>query len=190
MIANVRAAKWSSVSFESLSVAVSVATLLVVAAAAVAAIVQLRHLRASNQLAGLLEIMNQWNIPAVQVALAELQRVPDKLADPEYEAIVRTPGAADRAQHPEFLALDLWEQIGTYCKYRLIDERILLDIVSAQVGAAWHSAQPLIEIVRERRGPSVFENFEYVAVRAKLWERRLPNGSYPPSLPRMKDLMP
>lgn len=48
---------------------VSVATLVVVGAAATAALIQLRHLRTSNQLTAFLGILNQWNLPVVQAAL-------------------------------------------------------------------------------------------------------------------------
>jgi hypothetical protein len=132
--------------------------------------------------------MNQWNLPPVQAALRELKQMPRKLSNPEYEALLKTPGAIDRATYPEFLALDLWEQIGTFSKYGLIDERILLDIVSAQVGNAWKLAGPTIAVLRERTGPSAFENFEYLAVRAKLWDRQHPDGAYPGRLPRFADL--
>lgn len=172
----------------SLGIALSIATLLVVGAASVAAVVQLRHLRASNQLAALLEIMNQWNLPAVQAALAELQTIPVKMREPRYLEVLKTPGSMDRATHPEFLALDLWEQIGRYCKHRLVDEEILLDITSAQVANAWKSAEPAISFIRESAGPSALENFEYLAVRAELWNRRHPDGTYPARLPRMRDL--
>jgi hypothetical protein len=175
-------------SAEMLNVMVSVATLVVVAAAATAALIQLRHLRTSNQLTALLGIMNQWNLPAVQAALRELKEVPDKMGDPEYLAVLRTAGSVDRASHPEFLALDLWEQIGTYSKHGLINESILLDIISAQVGSGWRLAQPIIAVLRESKGPSTFENFEYLAVRAKLWEKRYPGGLYPTGLPRFVDL--
>jgi hypothetical protein len=172
----------------SLGMALSVATLIVVGAASVAAIIQLRHLRTSNQLNALLEIMNQWNLAAVQAALAELLSIPAKMKDPGYVEGLKAHGAVDRAAHPEFLALDLWEQIGTYAKYGLVDEQILLDITSTQVANAWRCAEPVISLVRERAGPAAFENFEYLAVRAKLWERRYPGGSYPSRLPRMADL--
>ena len=172
----------------SASTVLSAVTLLVVAAASIAAIVQLRYLRASNQLNGLLEILNQWNLPAVQSALAELRAVPKKMEDPDYVTMLHARGSRDRAAHPEFLALDLWEQIGTYSKYGLIDEMILLDIVSSQVSAAWNWAAPVIAILRERAGPSAFENFEYLAVRAELWTRRYPNGTYPSRHPRMREL--
>ena len=173
---------------EAVSIAVSIATLIVVGAASIAAIVQLRHLRASNQLNALLEIMNQWNIPAVQTALAELHAIPAKMKDPEYIRALEASVSVDRARYPEFLALDLWEQIGTFSKFGLVDESIVLDITSAQVTNAWKLAEPAIAVVRKTRGLSVFENFEYLAVKASLWSRRYPNGTYPARLSRMSDL--
>jgi hypothetical protein len=171
---------------ETMNVALSAATLIVVAAAAIAAVVQLKHLRASNQLTALLAIMNQWNSPTVQEALNALRRVPEKLKDPDYVAVLKR--GAMRAEHPEFLALDLWEQIATFSKHGLIDERVLLDISSSQVLVAWRSVQPAIPLIRERGGPSAFENFEYLAVRARLWEKRHPDGTYPSGMPRMSEL--
>ena len=175
-------------SVEIVNVMVSAATLVVVAAAATAALIQLRHLRTSNQLTALLGIMNQWNLPAIQAALRELKQVPSKMQDPAYVAMLRAPNSVDRASHPEFLALDLWEQIGTFSKHGLINESILLDIISAQVGSAWMLAQPVIAVLRESRGLSAFENLEYLAVRAKLWEKRNPKGLYPAGVPRFADL--
>ena len=173
-----------------ISVAFSAATLIVVGAASVAAIIQLQHLRTSNQLNALLAILNQWNLPVVQEALAELVAIPDKMSNPQYVASLKAPGAIDRVTHREFLALDLWEQIGTYCKYGLIDERILLDITSSQVGRCWRCAEPAIALLRQRSGPSAFVNFEYLAVRARLWERRYPDGTYPRRVARMADFSP
>jgi len=180
--------KAAGVSEAALGVLLSGATLVVVAAASVAAIVQLRYLRQSNHLNGLLEILNQWNLPAVQSALSELRAIPQKMKDPKYLEMLKAPGTVERAKYPELLALDLWEQIGTYCKYALIDEKVLLDITSAQVLSAWRSAEPLITLVRERAGMSAFENFEYLAMRATQWGRRYPDGTYPARLPRMRDL--
>lgn len=173
---------------DSINIAISSATLIVVGIASVAAIVQLRHLRTSNQLNGMLEIMNQWNIPAVQEALAELYRIPEKMKDPGYVQALTIPFAMDRAHYPELLAMDLWEQIGTFSKRGLIDESILLDITCDIVVNAWTHAEPAIATVREKRGSSTFENFEYLAVRATLWQRRYPDGNYPARLPRMSDL--
>ena len=174
---------------ETISIALSAATLIVIAATAIAAIVQLRHLRTSNQLTALLEILDQWNQPTLLAAYSHFnQNMPDKIDDPEYVKVLQTGGSMDRGAHPEFLVCDLWEQVGTYAKYGLIDETILLDIVAAQVSNAWKRVWPAIEIIRRRTGPATFENFEYLAVRAELFQRRTPNGVYPRNLPRMADL--
>ncbi|HZY99216.1 MAG TPA: hypothetical protein VFE36_06560, partial [Candidatus Baltobacteraceae bacterium] len=154
---------------DSINVALSAATLIVVSVASVAAIVQLRHLRTSNHLNGVLEIMNQWNQPSVQAALAEMQRIPGKMNDPAYVKTLSEPGSIDRAHHPEFLAMDFWEQIGTFVKRGLIDEDALLDVTSSQVTVAWRLCDPVIAAVRTKSGLSAFENFEYLAVRATLW---------------------
>ena len=175
-------------SAETIGIAVSVATLIVVGAASAAAIVQLRHLRTSNQLSALLGIMNQWNLPEVQSALGEMRNIPEKMNDPEYVKALLMPGSVNRVNYPEFLAFDLWEQIGTYSKHGLIDESILLDIVSAQVSTAWRLSEPAITVIRTRTGPSAMENFEWLAVRAKQWNEKHPDGTYPPGFPRMNDL--
>jgi len=176
------------VTAETIGIATSLATLIVVGTASVAAIAQLRHLRTSNQLNAVLEIMNQWNNPDVQAALAELGAIPTKMKDPEYVKALEAPGSIDRSLHPEILALDLWEQIGTFTKYGLIDENIILDITSGQVTYGWRSAESAIAVIRTHRGPSALENFEYLAVKATLWQRRYPDGTYPSRLSRMKDL--
>lgn len=175
---------------ETVGIILSAATLVVVAAASIAAIVQLNYLRAGNHLTALLEILNQWNLPAVQTALAELRAIPEKVKDPQYVALLRSAGSIERAKYAEFLALDMWEQIGTYCKHRLIDEKVVLDITSSQVLQAWKNAEPLIAIVRERAGLSAFENFEYLAMRATLWIARYPDGNYPARLGRMPKIAP
>src|SRR5579862_521185 len=170
---------------ETVGILLSAATLVDVAAASVAAIVQLNYLRAGNHLNALLEILNQWNLPEVQAALSELRAIPEKVKDPQYVAALRAPGSMERTKYPEFLALDMWEQIRTDWKYRLLDEKVLLDITSAQVPNAWRNAEPAIAIVREHAGLSAMENFEYLATRATLWNRRYPDGNYPKRLGRM-----
>jgi hypothetical protein len=173
-------------SAESISIALSAATLAVIAATAVAAIVQLRHLRASNQLSALLEILDQWNQPSLRLAYSHfISEMPAKVADPKYLKSLESSGSFDRTAYPEFLVFDLWEQLGTYAKYRLIDETMLLDIVASQVLSAWHRASPAIDAMRRRGGLAVFENFEYLAVRAEAFNKRFPGGTYPPGMLRM-----
>ncbi|HET9343994.1 MAG TPA: hypothetical protein VFO25_13885 [Candidatus Eremiobacteraceae bacterium] len=178
-------------SVEWIGIILSAATLIVIGATAVAAVVQLRHLRASNQLSALLEILDQWNAPALREAYARFHSdLPAKLTDPNFRADYSNEGSMDRSAHPEMLVFDFWEQVGTYAKHGLIDERILLDIISAQVYNAWKRASPAIVLARKTNGGAVAENFEYLAVRAALWNKKYGDGTYPRSLPRMTELEP
>ncbi len=177
-------------SIEWITVILSAATLVVIAASALAAVIQLRHLRASNQLDALLEILEQWNDPSVLNAYSHFHTIDKKLDDPAYVTMLRTGRSHDRGSFPEFLVFDLWEQVGTYVKHRLIDETTFLDLASRQVLNAYRRGAPMVEILRTAGGPAVFENFEYLAARALLYERRYPDGSYPRSTPRMAQLEP
>jgi hypothetical protein len=173
---------------EVVGVVLSAATLVVIGATAIAAIVQLRHLRASNQLSALLEILNQWNQPHLRAAYHVFsEELAKKLAGERYVESLRAPGSLDRATYPELLVFDFWEQVGTYVKHGLIDEGILLDIVGTQVINAWKRGSPVIEALRVPGDPSVYENFEYLSARSQLWTRSHPDGAYPKRTPRMSD---
>jgi len=181
------------VSDVSLSTIFAGATFVVIAATAIAAVVQLRHLRASNQLNAMLTIMELWNEPALQDQIAyvrgDLQR---KIKDGGYVADLQleiAKGPVTRSGHPEFFVLDLWEQVGAFMKYGLIDEAPLLDIVAPQVLGTWSQLEPIVACLRERFGASAFENVEYAAVRSRLWLDRHPEGTYPRGTPRMREVL-
>jgi hypothetical protein len=177
-------------SLELWSIIFSGATFIVIAATAIAAVIQLRHMRAGNQLNALLTLMQMWDSREMQrhnhYVRTELQ---EKIKDPAFLKTFEL-GYMPRADHPELLVADFWEQIGTFMKYGLIDERSWLDIASAQIIRAWHDLEPVMVTARRRTGPAAFENFEYLAVRATLWTTRSPEGYYPRNLPRMADLPP
>ncbi|MBV8170610.1 MAG: hypothetical protein JO219_01630 [Candidatus Eremiobacteraeota bacterium] len=164
------------------------ATFAVIAATAIAALIQLRHLRAGNQLNALLTFMQMWDKPDMQSHISythtELQ---PKLKDPAFLAQFREPGVS-RDEHPELLVADYWEQIGAYMKYDLVDARPWLDVAAPQAIRAWNDLEPAIMSMRERFGLASFENFEYIAVRARQWIERYPNGNYPASVPRMNEM--
>lgn len=177
-------------SLELWSTIFSGATFLVIAATAVAALIQLRHMRAGNQLNALLTQMEMWDQPEMQGHIRYTRTtLQEKIKDPKFLAQYEEPGLS-RADHPELLVADFWEQIGTFMKYGLIDERSWLDIASAQIRRSWQDLEPVIVSARHRLGPSAFENFEYIAVRAELWTRHSPDGYYPKGMPRMAQLKP
>jgi len=163
-------------------------TCVVIAATAIAALIQLRHLRASNQLAGMIEINRMWQDPQMQAWFNFVRDdLPAKLQDPEFCAGLRGD-RIDRRVHVELYVADYWEQIGGYVKHGLIDERSLLDLGNDQIVGFWEILWPVTALRRERSGPAIYENFEYLAVRSRQWIARGPRGTYPPGMPRFADL--
>lgn len=163
------------------------ATFVVIAATAIAAVIQLRHFRASNQMNALLTLLQVWESPEMREHYRFLfSELPKKLEDPSFRAELE--GRTSRAQHPELAVADFWEQIGTYAKYGLIDEESWLDIASRTAVRTWHALEPVITIQRKRSGLMAWENFEYIAVRGQQWITSHPNGAYPRGLPRMAEM--
>jgi hypothetical protein len=176
-------------SLEVLSTVFAGLTFAVIAATAIAAIVQLRHLRASNQMNALLALMELWQSPEMQRYFQyTYSELPNKLKDPEFLDDYGG-GPMRRADHPELMVADFWEQIGTFAKHGLLQEASWLDAASSQVLRSWQIMEPLIAARRKKDGSrAAFENFEYLAVRAALWTLRYPDGNWRRGLPRMADL--
>ena len=165
------------------------ATFIVIAVTAIAALVQLRHLRTSNQISTMVALLQMWEGPELQRHYHYmLNELPNKLLDPSFLATFKVGDFFSRSDHPELLVADFWEQIGTYMKHGYLDERSWLDIAGSQIPRAWDTLEPAITAMRERSGPASYENFEYAAVRARQWTRSYPAGNYPPNLPRMAEL--
>ncbi len=168
----------------------SAATFVVIAVTAVAATIQLRHLHASNQLSALITLLEDWQKPEMQawVQFVRGGGLTDKLRDPEYlRNLPQTRG--DRSLHPWLHICDYYEQVGSYMKYRLIDQASFLDVGCITVSSLYEAIRPCIERMREAGGNrALFENFEYLAVKASLWIKSHPNGAYPAGVPRYEEV--
>jgi len=168
----------------------SAATFAVIAVTAVAATVQLRHLRASNQLTALVTLLEDWQKPEMQawVRFVRGGELAKKLEDPNYlRDLSETRG--DRDLHPWLHICDYYEQLGSYVKYGLVDKLSFFDVSCATVNALYAALRPCIERMREvANNRTIFENFEYLAVQALLWIRAHPNGAYPTGVPRYDDI--
>jgi len=162
-------------------------TTIIIAASAIAAVVQLRHMRAGNAIAGFLGFMDRWSSPEARarqnfVFGGELDR---RLADPAYRAELRS-AHADRLNHQELEYLDFWESLGGFLKLGYFPEDLVMESGGPVSIAAWEKLEPVIAIVRSARGSSVYDNFEYLVSRAKLWEARHPDGVFPSGTPRLQ----
>lgn len=83
-----------------LNTLVTVLTLVIIAATAAAGLIQLRHMRRSNELQGLLTVLVRVEDMALQDWLMGTQRiVKERMPDPAYRASI-VDGKYDRANNP------------------------------------------------------------------------------------------
>jgi len=171
---------------ESLATTAAVGTFIVIAATAIAAVVQLRHLRAQNQLTGLLTVLarvedpqfNEW-VDGARAIIAS------RISDPAYRRSI-TDGTFERKDNPWLNLANSYDWVGSLVKHKLIPEEAMLDVYTSRVEQAWNIIESVVPLVRKRGGPATWENFEYLVVRAREWNAQHASGAYPKGVPRLK----
>ncbi len=167
-----------------LNTAATITTLIVIIVTAIAAYVQLRHMRTANQLEALLTVLSRVEHAdfgsMVDGARKELAQ---KLPDPAFRRRLEE-GDVERANNPWLTLGNSYEWVGSLVRTGLVEEDPYMDIYADRVVDAWEIMRDAIAIIRRRAGPSVLENFEYLYVRAKAYVASHPNGVYPPHTPR------
>jgi hypothetical protein len=171
-------------SLEGVNTAVGILTFLVIAASAVAAVVQLRHLRAGNDLQGLLKVLEMAYQPAIQEAFDFLtHEFPRKFADPAFRrSLLENP--IDHHAHKELVAMEYYERLGSYVKNNMISAEYYLDCSSPQL--YWELLAPVVGALRMKNGAAAYENFEYLVVLGQDWDERHPDGNYPSGMRRLR----
>jgi hypothetical protein len=164
----------------------AVGTFVVITITAVAAFIQLHHLRASNQLSAMLKLLELEQSPVledrfhfVRTQLAAKMKEPDFLATLD-DLIV------DRTIHPERHVIAWFEHIGAWMKNGLIDEQAYLEYASPLIAQYWRLLAPTVHRMRQSREPWLLEDFEYLAARAKHWMMSHPKGNYAKGASRME----
>jgi hypothetical protein len=160
-------------------------TFIVIGATAVTALVQLKHLRASNQLTGLLDVLSRVEDPIFNEYIDQSKIVlAEKLPDPEYRRRL-TDGIFERRGNAWLNLLNSYEWVGSLIKHGLIPEEPFMDVYSSRLLSAWQIVEQIVAIRRRCGDSSLWENFEYLVVRAREWERQFPEGAYPRRTPRL-----
>jgi len=174
------------VNWEELSAISTFLTLLVIGATAIAAVTQLRHMRASNAITGFIGLMDKWSSPQAReiqnyVFHGELER---RLQDSAYrQELMRIQ--TDRLKHPEVQYLDFWESLGMFVKMGYFSEEAVMESGGPIAAMAWPKLSPVIAIIRRSRGPTAYDNFEYLVSRVQMWEASHPEGYFPNRTPHL-----
>jgi hypothetical protein len=171
---------------EILNTAAAIGTFLVIAATAIAAVIQLRHMRQGNQLEGLLSVLARVEDANFNRWVTEAQRqLPELLADPAYRQSI-IDGTFDRDVAWLNLA-NSYDWVGSLVKNRLIPIDAFLDVYSYRVMQAWKVIEPVAALVRPHAGDATWENFEYLYVKAEDHEKKHAGvGTYPKHVRRVK----
>ena len=184
-------------SLEALNTFGSLTTVIIVAAAAIAALIQLRHLRAGNQISAMVEIANTLSADHFTDAVTLLRiKLGAAMKDPEYHryelavSLGNDPGVVD----PAYIALrqatltvgNRFEEIGILARRGVIDTDMFLDAFCSRISAAWDRLAPLTAFSRDTISPLAWENFEYLAVLAEDWMKVHRRGTYPVGMRRLK----
>jgi hypothetical protein len=158
-------------------------TFLVIAATAIAAIVQLRHARSSNHIAALNELRETQETPHFQAALQTLTELPTRLLDPQFRYQVAERAARNDETRSFFTKLNTignyYEGMGVLVKTGLVEANLVLEVWCSQAIQNWERLEPVTAILRRRGGDGLWENFEYLTTLAQDWIAAHPSGTYP-----------
>jgi hypothetical protein len=165
---------------------VSIGTLIVIGASAVAALVQLRHLRASNQLEALLSLEREFHGEELQESFRYVQSsLHSRLQERSYRLELERIGFIDTRAHPEMNVMNWFNEMGALLKNALVEEPTFMELFGRLAVQYWEILAPAVAIIRRRRGDAQFHNFEYLAIRARKWLSDHPRGSFPKDMPRI-----
>ena len=161
-------------------------TVVVIGATAFAALVQLRHLRAANQLDALLSLERDFRATELQEALRYVQEeLPKNLEDPVYRDELARLGYIDPQKHPELTLCNWFNAMGALLKYQLVSESTFMDLFGRLIAYYWKVLAPAVAVMRRNRGDSQYHDFEYLAIRANEWLRAHPHGHFPAGSQRL-----
>ncbi len=173
-------------SAEWLSAIAALATFLVVLGSAIAALIQLRHMRSGNQITMMLGLRSTLERPESMANLRFVtNELPRRLEDPhEARKIAQMPPFVDDYAVVRSVA-NFWEGVGAFAKTGLVDEDLLCDIFGYMIEGAWNAMAPVITTARVKSNqPALWENFEYATVLARRYRDKHENA-YPKNFPRM-----
>ncbi|HEV2262282.1 MAG TPA: DUF4760 domain-containing protein [Candidatus Rubrimentiphilum sp.] len=160
-------------------------TFVVIAASAIAALAQIRHMRAGNQIVALNEVRETIESPSFQETVLLIRELPRRLSDPEVRRTLSETQFPAEYQSLRTFA-NFFEHVGTLVKNRIIDGHIAADLWGGVILRNWRELSPIITNRRiVTRQPQLWENFEYLAVLCDDFRLRHPGGAFPRGKRRM-----
>ena len=163
-----------------------VGTFVVIAATAIAALIQLKHLRAANDMSASNMFIQEYEGPDLRDAFSFVRtQLAKRLEDPAFREELRS-SQLDRSIHPEIAICNFFDQYGGYYRQGAVNRTMFMRHNAGVVLRFWELLEPVVALVAEPSGSNTsFEQFEYVAVQAQDWVANHPKGDYPKGMRRI-----
>lgn len=173
-------------SLEALAAIAQIATFIVIGATAVAALIQLRHLRSANDMQAASMFIQEFEGSELRDAFSFVRtQLEHKLEDPVFRAEIRAPGQ-DRAKHPEVAVLNFFDLWGGHYRSGAINRRWFMRHNAGLILGFWQRLEPVVALSVGPDGLNTsYEAFEYVVVQAQDWVASHPSGDYPNGVRRL-----
>src|SRR5215469_11400003 len=178
-------------SLELLNALSSLGTLLVVAAATVAAIVQLRHLRNSNHIVAINELRESTEDPEfLKAAHFVAAGLSAKLQDREFRRQIGDRSSRTEENRPlidQTIRIgNFYEIFGSLVRSGFVDRDLALEIWFNIIIQNWAMLEPVVALLRRSSSEGTWENFEYITALAQDYSKAHPKGTYPATTRRLK----
>jgi hypothetical protein len=171
-------------------------TVAIIAATAIAAMAQLRHLRAGNQINAMLSIGSQFDAKEFRDSWTLVSHnLESAMEDPLYRDYLtargrRTPLPVVTQEYRDltdasYLVGNTYEELGILVKNGIIDQVIFLDRYNWVISQTWNRMASLVAFTRAvARNDAVWENFEYMTVLAQ--DSMVEGSTYPKGVRRLQ----
>ena len=172
-------------SLEAWSTVASLGTFVVIAATAIAALLQLRHARSSNQITAVTEMRETLESKRFgQARRFVVEQVPKLLEDPAERNKLREeilPSEFDAVRD----VANFYETMGAFVKLGVVDKALVCDLWDGVVFKTWKQLEPIIMIRRKVGDRGLWANFEYLAVICEESLSKTKGDHYPRGIRRM-----
>lgn len=170
---------------EWLTAAGTMGTFVVIAATAVVALIQLRHVRNSNQIVVLGDVRHRLEASDFQDAFDFIRfELPGMIGDPA----ARKPLL--NRNSPEFrkiaLVANYLDYICNFVKHGVVDRDLACDLWYGYIVRSWDMLAPVTATWRAMLGYMLWEDFEYLALLCKRFRDKYPAGTYPENESRLQ----
>lgn len=158
----------------------SVGTFIVITATAVAAVLQLRHMGAGNKVTYIQTFLAEYEGPVLRDAFRFVRsELSKKLEERAFRDDLRSRHLS-REKHPEIAICNFFDQWGLYYRDGVIDRTSFMRVNARIVDDFWKRLEPVIALSADTvYGNTAFQQFEYLAIKARRWIALHPAGDFP-----------